>query len=79
MLSKARAAWPLLRRKRRADARSWLGTGLGFTRNTSASVPAVTEAHAGPDKNVPYAEVDGHHDVMLLDARRFAEALLKLG
>ncbi len=31
------------------------------------------------DARYQYAEVDGHHDVMLLDAPRFVEALLKLG
>ena len=31
------------------------------------------------DSRYQYAEVDGHHDVMLLDAPRFVDALLRLG
>ena len=31
------------------------------------------------DARFQYAEVDGHHDVMLLDAQRLVDALLKLG
>lgn len=52
-----------------------------FLKCTQNPNPLFKSIGAGiqKDRRYRYAEVDGHHDVMLLDPARFVEALLKLG